>query len=217
MRVPSTLDDAAVVLAVKALDDAKSRLRPLPRAHDDRPTLVAAMLADTLDAVTAIGPRRVVVVSPDARVHEIAAGAGATAVDEPVDAPAGWTPLNAALARGAAATDASVIVYLQADLPALGPDSLRAALDAAASLDDAPAAFVADRDGSGTAMLVAVRGFAPLFGGGSARAHRAAGAVELDPDRLRWPDLRTDIDTPADLAAARSLGLGPRTRHALGG
>ncbi|GAC81405.1 2-phospho-L-lactate guanylyltransferase [Gordonia malaquae] len=212
---PSAAPETTVVLAVKALDDAKSRLRPLPPAHDDRPALVVAMLTDTLTAVVAAGPRRIVVVSPDVRVHTIASDFGAVTVDEPTSRPAGWTALNAALAHGAAAFDGP-IAYLQADLPAMRARSLQEALDEAADeLVDAPAAFVSDRAGTGTALLVAGPSFRPLFGVGSAAAHRAAAAVELDPDHSRWPDLRTDIDTPDDLAAARVLGLGGTTSQLL--
>ncbi|HYN95924.1 MAG TPA: 2-phospho-L-lactate guanylyltransferase, partial [Pilimelia sp.] len=38
--------------------------------------------------------------------------------------------------------------------------------------------------------------------------HRASGASELSGG---WPSLRRDVDTAADLWAARALGLGPAT------
>ncbi|WP_240193871.1 MULTISPECIES: 2-phospho-L-lactate guanylyltransferase [unclassified Gordonia (in: high G+C Gram-positive bacteria)] len=212
---PSAARESTVVLAVKALGDAKSRLRPLPPAHDDRPALVIAMLTDTLSAVTAARPRRVVVVSPDARVHTIASDFGAVTVDEPTARLEGWTALNAALAHGASEFDGP-IAYLQADLPAMRPESLQEALDEASDeLVHAPAAFVSDRAGTGTALLVAGPSFRPLFGVDSAAAHRTAAAVELDPGRTRWPDLRTDIDTPEDLAVARAIGLGAATSELL--
>ena len=50
----------------------------------------------------------------------------------------------------------------------------------------------------------------PRFGPGSAAAHLAAGVRRLDGP---WPRLRRDVDTAADLAAARRLGLG---RHSAG-
>lgn len=207
----STSARCTFVLAVKSLSDAKSRLTPLP-ASADRRALVAAMLLDTLDAVAAIGADTVVV-SPDEDVHRIALDTGARALDEPGPA-TGLSSLNAALAHGAAS--AGQTAFLQADLPALQPDSLAQALDGAAlALKSAPAAFVADRSGHGTVLLVAHPGFTPRFGVESARHHRDAGAVELDPDHRRWPDLRTDIDTPNDLAIASEIGLGPRTLAAL--
>ncbi|MCF8571354.1 2-phospho-L-lactate guanylyltransferase [Gordonia sp. HY002] len=207
----STSARCTVVLAVKSLSDAKSRLTPLP-ASADRRALVAAMLLDTLDAVAAIGAAAVVV-SPDADVHGLAADTGARVLDEPGPA-TGLSSLNAALAHGAAPTGPTA--FLQADLPALQPDSLAQSLqEAALALKSAPAAFVADRSGHGTVLLVAHPGFTPRFGAESAQRHRDAGAVELDPDRRRWPDLRTDIDTPDDLAVASEIGLGPRTLTAL--
>lgn len=212
---PAPAESLTVVLAVKALDAAKTRLAPLETTGANRRTLVTSMLADTLDAVRAAGAHRIVVVSPDPTVHDVAAAAGAVWVDEPETVAAGWSTLNGALHHGATGVDgAQTVAYLQADLPALSPASLRAALTAAteALRDGASAAFVADHTGEGTVLLVATTAFAPRFGPESAAAHRAAGAREIDPDRTRWPDLRTDIDTPDDLAAARTLGLGPRTR-----
>ena len=79
-------------------------------------------------------------------------------------------------------------------------------LDAALAV---PRAFVADADGTGTTLLTGVRtALAPRFGHGSARAHRAGGAVELTGS---WPGLVRDVDTDADLRAAVALGAGPRT------
>ena len=48
----------------------------------------------------------------------------------------------------------------------------------------------------------------PRFGGDSAAAHAASGAVALTG---AWPSLRRDVDTADDLAAAVRLGVGPRT------
>ncbi len=75
-------------------------------------------------------------------------------------------------------------------------------------------AFVADAEGTGTTLLVAAPGVTldPRFGGGSAARHAASGAAALDGE---WPGLRRDVDTPADLAAALALGVGPATRAAL--
>lgn len=210
----------AVVLAVKRLDAAKSRLAAVV-PEDRRRDLVAAMLADTLAAIRTAGIAAVTVVTPDPRVDEIATTFGARVLPEP---PADeLSPLNTALAHGLAdaAHEVDLVAALQADLAALDAAALVDALTAAdqALARGADAAFVADRSGAGTAMLV-VRpgtGFTPRFGPDSAAAHRDAGAVELDPTHARWPRLRTDVDTPEDLAAASRLGLGPRTRDALDG
>lgn len=198
-------DGVTVVLALKELRHAKSRLAGESTAAH-REALVAAMFADTVAQVRAAGVRAIVVVSPDPDVHRAARGLGARAVTEP----AGAAGLNAALRHGAAGADGPV-VYLQADLPALRAASFGAALAAASAH---PAAFVADRHRVGTALLAVARGvgFRPAFGPDSAAAHRAAGAMELDPQQTAWPDLRCDVDTPDDLRAATALGIGPRTQ-----
>jgi 2-phospho-L-lactate guanylyltransferase len=105
---------------------------------------------------------------------------------------------------------------LQADLPALRPAQLDAALAAAraAFTRGAPAAFCADAEGTGTTLLATAPGheLEPRFGIDSAARHREAGAVELDGD---WPGLRRDVDTADDLRVAAELGLGPHTRCVL--
>lgn len=211
-----------VVLALKELRRAKSRLAGAVGSAEQREQLVAAMFADTVVAAQQSGVERLVVVSPDPRVRALAAELGVHGLDEPAGGAAAGAPargLNAALRHGAAAArlaGARTVVYLQADLPALTPASLRAAIEAAGAH---PAAFVADRPGDGTALLAVGPGsdFPPAFGADSAAAHRNAGAVELDPQRHRWPDLRCDVDTPEDLRAAAALGLGPRTAAVHGG
>jgi 2-phospho-L-lactate guanylyltransferase len=49
----------------------------------------------------------------------------------------------------------------------------------------------------------------PAYGVGSERAHAAGGAWQIDPSGL--DSLRTDVDDLGSLAAALSLGCGPRT------
>jgi 2-phospho-L-lactate guanylyltransferase len=58
-------------------------------------------------------------------------------------------------------------------------------------------------------LAAAVGGrLAPRFGPGSAAAHGHSGARRVEGD---WPSLRHDVDTPADLAFAVSLGAGAHT------
>jgi 2-phospho-L-lactate guanylyltransferase len=100
---------------------------------------------------------------------------------------------------------------LLGDHPALTSDELADALRAAAGH---PLAFVADAEGEGSALCSAAPRvpLTPLFGVGSARAHRSAGFVELTG---HWPGLRRDVDTPEQLAALASLGR--HTRAVLAG
>ncbi|GGF27973.1 2-phospho-L-lactate guanylyltransferase [Williamsia phyllosphaerae] len=209
----------AAVLAVKGLADAKTRLSPVVPA-DARRALVLAMMSDTITAARAAGVGDIVVVTPDPEVSATARRLGARVVaDTPADAADPVTSsLNRALARGidaAIGTDGARVVVLQADLPALRAPHLGAALVRA---DGHRQAIVPDRSGSGTAMLIVgdTSDITPRFGVGSARAHRDAGAVDLVADSGDlWPDLRTDVDTVDDLAAAMTLGVGRATAQVL--
>jgi 2-phospho-L-lactate guanylyltransferase len=115
--------------------------------------------------------------------------------------------LNEAFAYGASLAPGWTAA-LTADLPALRPIELAAALRAAAQRPGR--SFVADAPGSGTVLLAASPGMLlePRFGPGSAAAHAASGARRLAG---RWPTVRRDVDTPADLAAAVELGVGRYT------
>ncbi|WP_179775647.1 2-phospho-L-lactate guanylyltransferase [Amycolatopsis endophytica] len=186
----------------------KSRLRG---AVDERehPALVLALARDTLAAATAAGVRRVVVVAADP-----AAVSGLRRPGVEIVAERGPAGLNSALRHGEELLrehdPGAVVGAIQADLPALRPEELAAALAEAAGRR----LFAADAEGTGTTLLLSAAGepLAPRFGPGSALAHAASGAVPL---RLAAPSLRRDVDTPADLEEARELGVGEHTRALL--
>lgn len=193
----------STVLPVKRLSTAKSRLRgALPGVpHHD---LVLAVTLDTVAAVLACpAVDRLYLVTDEPLVTDAATRLGARVLpDRP------GLGLNGAFAHGATyarARGADRIAALTADLPALRPAELAAALAAAAGYERA---YVADAEGTGTALLATLGELDPRFGPGSAAAHAASGAVPLGGD---WPSLRRDVDTPANLAAAADLTLGPRT------
>ena len=108
----------------------------------------------------------------------------------------------------------TVVLACVGDLPALRPDSVRAVLEAARPH---PRAFLSDASRIGTTMLIARQvELDPHFGGHSARAHEASGAVRLSPPLLpSLPDARTDVDTENDLAMADRLGVGQATAEVL--
>jgi len=197
----------SVVVPVKRLPVAKTRLSDPRRAPADHAALALALALDTVRAAVACpAVGRVVVVTDDADASAAVRDLGATVVTDEPDA-----GLNPAIVHGAtsAATlaPADGVAVLSADLPALRPTELAAALRAAAAHDRA---FVPDAGGTGTTLLAAAPGrpLDPRYGAGSRAAHRSSGAAELTGD---WPSLRRDVDTPADLAAAATLGLGPAT------
>jgi 2-phospho-L-lactate/phosphoenolpyruvate guanylyltransferase len=123
--------------------------------------------------------------------------------------------LNAALRHGAAVAarrwPGTGLAALTADLPAMSPVELGAALRAAGAVPGR-AAFVPDAAGVGTTLYAVPPGgeFLPLFGGASRARHAAAGATELGPAGMTG--LRRDVDTPDDLREALALGVGPFTR-----
>ncbi|MFC5906782.1 2-phospho-L-lactate guanylyltransferase [Streptacidiphilus monticola] len=171
-----------------------------------RERLALAFALDTVAA--ALGSpevHRVLVVCDDAAAGAALAALGAEVVP---DAPGGG--LNAALAFGAEQAH-GWRAALSADLPALRERELTEVLGAARG---AGRSFLADAHGVGTTLLAAAPDvpLAPRFGGPSRIAHRASGASELT---LAAATVRLDVDTPEDLTAATSLGLGPRTAELL--
>ncbi len=196
----------SVVVPVKVLAQAKSRLAGF--ADADRRALVLAMAADTVDAALAcdlVGA--VVVVTDDQAVAEQVRSLGAEVIGDSRNA-----DLNAALVAGAehaaARWPGHGLAALLADVPALSPRELAAALHACAFETQA---FVADAAGSGTTLYAARPGssFCPRFGPGSRARHDRAGAAELDLPGIAG--LRQDVDTLADLRSAAAIGLGRRS------
>jgi 2-phospho-L-lactate guanylyltransferase len=204
--------DVGILIAVKRLTAAKSRLAPVFSAAT-RESVVLAMLIDTITAATAVPAlHAVTVVTPDDVAADAARQLGARVLVDPT--PDGHrNPLNNALAAAEAAIreETPNILALQGDLPALQPQELSEAIGAARGYQRS---FVGDRHGTGTAALFAF-GVAldPQFGPDSAQRHRQSGAIELTG---AWPGLRCDIDTPDDLMVARRLGVGPATAQAIG-
>lgn len=196
------------MVPVKRLDVAKSRLYAAGRPRPEHAALALALALDTVAAAVAAGAvARVVVVTDDADAAAgVRAGGALVVADEP---DAGLNPaLVHGAARAAALGPGDGVALLSADLPALRPAELTAALRAVTAHRRA---FVPDAAGVGTTLLAAVPGVPvdPRYGAGSAAAHRDSGAAELTG---AWPSLRRDVDTAADLVAAAVLGLGPATR-----
>ena len=206
--------DVALIIAVKRLAAAKTRLAPVFSAAT-RERVVLAMLLDTISAATKVSILRgIAVVTPDLIAAAAARQLGASVIADPTpdNHP---DPLNHAITAAEATITAASgappnIVVLHGDLPALQPQELAEAITAARAH---ARSFVSDRHGTGTAALLAFGSrLQPAFGTDSARRHRHSGAVELGGP---WPGLRCDIDTPDDLQAARRLGVGTATARAL--
>lgn len=211
----------SVVVPVKAATRGKSRLE---LDGVDRVSLARALALDTIAAAAACElVAQVIVVTDDAALPLHAADIpGLRWVDEDAvreeraaDVLSGGTGplaspgLDGAVALGVeAAGDRTPRAALLGDLPALRPGDLSEALRLAASVSRA---VVADAEGTGSTLVTAAPGvaWASSFGEGSFARHVALGCVALEiPDAST---LRRDVDTAAQLAAARALGVGPRT------
>lgn len=204
--------DIGLVIAVKRLGAAKTRLAPVFSANT-RENVVLAMLIDTITAASAVpAVRTVTVVTPDEGAADAARQLGARVLRDPT--PEGHRdPLNNAIsvAEAAVRDETPNIVVLQGDLPALQPQELADAITAGRRYRRS---FVGDRHGTGTSALLAFGvALLPRFGPDSAQRHRNSGAIELTG---AWPGLRCDIDTPDDLLVARRLGVGAATAAAIG-
>ena len=205
LQGPGGGDRFVVMVPVKPLSSAKSRLARL--GDDLRRDLAAAFAADTVSVLLDCERvARVLVVTDDHVVARSLEGLGADVI------PDGTSDLNGTLVQAAAEMhrrDPSLhLAAVCADLPALRPAELTAALDAA---DPQRMSFVADEERVGTTAVAApdLARFRPRFGRGSRQEHLASGAMEIEA--IDVPGLRRDVDDPDDLRAALRLGVGPRT------
>lgn len=191
------------IVPVKRLALAKSRLAvPV----DQRQALALAFALDTVAALSG-SPlvAGVLVVTPDpvvtSRVRRPGVrvtpdrGTGLTqAVHEGVRIATAWRP-------------GTGVVVVPADLPCLSAaDVTRVVTDAT----DPEGAFVPDRSGTGTTLVVypPLRRARTRYGPDSAAAHRSLGLRALDHAPR---GARHDVDDLADLREARALGPGPET------
>lgn len=195
-----------ILLPVKSPGTAKSRMTTLDDA--DRGRLAGAFATDAVDAcLQTPGVAGVLVVSDDAAFAATLADRGATTCADPGGG------LNAALRHAATVVRDERPdlrpVALCADLPALAPIDLAAALEFAATTT---ACFVRDADGTGTTFYSAgYDAFDPRFGPDSAQRH-SEDAVEVPGAVVT---LRRDVDDLDDLREAITLGVGAATTRAL--
>ena len=198
------------IVPVRSLSGAKSRLGE-PLDPEERAELILALLRRTVAA--ALAARRldgVAVVSQDAELLTQARAMGAASLLQESDG------LNEGLSetRDSACAEATALLVLPADLPAVSAESIERLVEAGEETARREPArpvvvLVPDRHGTGTnALLVAPPNAIEFrFGEGSRAAHAAeavaAGAtyVELDGP------LAFDLDTPEDLREADMGGL----------
>ena len=198
-----------VLVPVKPPRVGKSRLGDLP--DERRVALAEAFALDTIRAArSAELAAEVMVVTDDAGFARTAGEAGCAVLPDGVSDDLNGTLVQAALECWRRWPSYGVAA-LCADLPALRPEDLDAAL---ASVPGTGAAFAVDAPGTGTTMYAAraAADFDPRFGVGSAMAHTEAGAFAVAGELA---SLRQDVDQAGDLGRAMVLGVGTHTARAL--
>jgi 2-phospho-L-lactate guanylyltransferase len=182
--------------------EGKTRLHTSQRA---RRALSLAMLGDVLSAAIAVGHARVVTLDAEAEV--LAAELGASAVADPGGGQ------GAAVAAALAELEPGAILIVNADVPCVLPDDLRALL---AATPAGGVALVEALDGTTNALsLPAPEVFAPLYGRDSAARFRAhVEGLGLAAVAADVPNLADDVDTLHDLERLH-LRCGPRTQACL--
>jgi 2-phospho-L-lactate guanylyltransferase len=190
---------ATAVLPVKRFAEAKRRLATGIEG-DRRRQLVAAMLADVLEAVAAARMvERTIVVSDEPGAARAAAEVGAELIpDTPA---AGHSEATLAGIEHAVGLGAGCVVLLPGDCPLLDPRELDRILT---GVPATYAGIVPDRHGTGTnALVLAPPGsIRPAFGEGSCARHVAAAREAGIPYGVEeLPSLGLDLDTPADIVA----------------
>ena len=198
-----------VIMPMSALAVAKSRLVGATSDARSHRELVVAMRIDAIAAcLDAANVARLLIVTDEPTAHQLARPDRIDVVPDPPE-----PGLNAAVRAGeqyAQHWPADGVAALVSDLPCL---HARSVADALLIADDWPRSAVVDHNGTGTTMLTGRPGvdLDPRFGPGSAHAHLQTGAVPITADDR----IRCDVDTPADLALALLLGVGPATDAAL--
>jgi 2-phospho-L-lactate guanylyltransferase len=195
---------AVIVVPFRGLA-GKQRLTGLgPETHR---ALVLGMLADVLAAAGTVGDT--VVVTDDGDGRRLAVEAGGRVVDDPGGGQ------SAAVAAALGLLDIEAVLIVNADVPCVVPDDLRA-FRAATPLGGI--ALVASADGRTNALsLPAPHLFHPLYGPRSAeRFQRAARDLGLEAVAAAIPNLAHDIDTREDLERLQ-FRAGRHTQAALQG
>jgi 2-phospho-L-lactate guanylyltransferase len=182
--------------------EGKTRLHTSRRARRE---LSLAMLGDVLAAAISTGTVRVV--TADAEGGELAGELGASVVDDPGGGQ------GTAVAAGLAGLEPGAILIVNADVPCVLPDDLRALL---AATPAGGIALVEALDGTTNALSISAPDvFAPLYGRDSAvRFQTRARELGLEPVSAAIPNLADDVDTVEDLRRLH-LRLGPRSQMAL--
>jgi 2-phospho-L-lactate/phosphoenolpyruvate guanylyltransferase len=193
------MTEPLAILPIKSFDQAKQRLSDTLDPNTRR-VLAEAMFSDVLVALrrsTLI--ESVLVVSGDHGAQRIAAGYGATVIE---DQELGHNEAVALGIQRAVELGAPRVLLVPGDCPLLDPGELDELLARPAATRSA--VVVPDRHGSGTnaLLLTPPDALVPAFGPGSRQRHESiAGRAGLEVQTVPVDSLALDVDTPEDLTA----------------
>ncbi len=183
----------AIVLPVKTLHEAKSRLSPMLTPLE-RAALTLAMLEDVLDASLVMPGWASWVISPDEAVLEVAATRGALPIAEekPSLAAALHQVEDEAQARGLVA-----LAVVLPDTPLLTPTGLTRALHTLGPVVIGPSS---DAEGTNLLLRRGPDAIPSHFGPDSFRKHlQAAAEMSIPASVVESEEIGFDLDLPGDI------------------
>jgi 2-phospho-L-lactate guanylyltransferase len=197
----------AIVLPVKSLSEAKSRLEPLLTPLE-RAVLTLAMLEDVLDVTEKLAGWETWVISPDEAVLEIAVRRRVTPIiEETPSLPAAMQQVE----EEAAGREAETLAVLLPDTPFVTLAALTRALHTLGPVVLGPAS-----DGAGTNLLLRrPPGVLPArFGPDSYRRHlQEAAEADIPTSVVELREIGFDLDLPDDILTVLGDRKGGRTRE----
>lgn len=205
------------VIPVKNLANAKQRLSGLLSASS-RQMLFTAMFQDVLEAVsTCDAIDRVLVVTDDEQVRDIALAFGAEVRSEP--ATPGLIPAVTESGRQLAAEGVTSMLFLPADVPLITVEELEIVLGGFGRRDGPECLIVPATDLGGSNCVVCSPPDCMPFGFGEDSFRRHLGLARqagIEPAVAKLPGIGLDVDVPEDLSelARRILADGLCTNTA---
>jgi 2-phospho-L-lactate guanylyltransferase len=187
-----------VIVPVRALEGAKSRLGAVLDAEERRDLVLGMLLRTVAAATTTPGVIEVIVVSPDPEVLAVAHAAGARPLHQQSRG------LNPAFQEARAAAGGERLLLLPADLPTITSDDLAGILAAGDAAGTPSVVLAPDRHRRGTNALLLDPPDAidPAFGGDSRAGHTWLAESADVPFIELAGVLELDLDTPEDLLLA---------------
>lgn len=206
------MTDIWAAVPVKTFEGAKQRLSPL-LSPEQRRTLAAAMLEDTLATLTQAPLAGIMVNTSDPEAARIAACFGAQIVNE--DAAAGHTVAVIAMARMLNESGRAMLT-VPGDIPAATVAEFAAICEAAGPAPSFTIVPAHDRRGSNAILLRPPEAVPLRFGDDSFEPHlQAAREARLDPTILTLPGIALDLDQPQDVRAFLAVPAASHTKAAL--